>query len=46
LQYLKILTKKANEKIEDNKLRTERFFCNLRIILGSREQDTITNEKS
>lgn len=35
-EYLEFLTKKANEKIEENKLRTERFFCNLSIVLGSR----------
>jgi len=37
LQYLKFLTRKANEKIEENKLRTQRFFCNLSTILGSSE---------
>lgn len=36
-QYLKFLTRKANEKFEENKLRTQRFFCNLNIILGSRK---------
>lgn len=36
-QYLKFLTRKANEKIEENKFRTQRFFCNLSTILGSKE---------
>lgn len=41
---MKFLTKKANEKIEENKLRTQRFFYNLGSILGNKEQDILTNK--
>ncbi|KAJ9589480.1 hypothetical protein L9F63_017297 [Diploptera punctata] len=38
-EYLKYLTKKANEKMEENKTRTERFFSNLKSSVEKKEQE-------
>lgn len=35
-EYVKYLSKKANEKMEQNKVRTKRFFCNLKSSVESK----------
>ncbi|XP_069673120.1 tRNA wybutosine-synthesizing protein 3 homolog [Periplaneta americana] len=44
-EYVTFLTRKANEKIEENKVRTQRFFLNLRSALSNKEQGINSGRK-